>query len=136
MASEKIEEIEGIGPAYAERLRASGCAHANTLLERGCSKKGREELCEESRISEKQILRWVNFADLLRIDGIGPEYAELLEASGVDSVPELAQRDAAYLTERCAETNAVRTLTRKIPTGAQVENWIKQAIELGHKIEY
>ncbi|MEE3331642.1 MAG: DUF4332 domain-containing protein [Myxococcota bacterium] len=136
MASEKIEEIEGIGPAYAERLRASGCAHADTLLERGWSKKGRQELCEESRISEKQILRWVNVADLLRIDGIGPEYAELLEASGVDSVPELALRNTATLTERCADTNAARTLTRKIPTAAQVENWIKQAVELGHKIEY
>ena len=73
------------------------------------------------------MLRWVNHADLIRVVGIGPEFAELLEASGVDSVPELAQRNVENLVTALTETNAARSLVRRVPGASDVTGWIEQA---------
>ena len=136
MANKKIEEVEGIGPAMGEKLRACGCKDTDALLERGGTKKGREKLAAESGISEKQILKWVNMVDLFRIKGIGGEFAELLEAAGVDTVPELAQRNAANLAAKCAELNETKKLTRRVPTAAQLEGWIAEASGLERKVHH
>ena len=126
----KIADIEGIGPAYAEKLKAANLDTVEELLEAGASKKGREDIAAKSGISEKLILEWVNRADLARIKGVGSEYADLLEASGVDSVPELAQRNAANLTSKMEEVNAAKSLVRKVPTESQVADWVEQAKNL------
>ncbi len=122
-----LTEVEGIGPAYADKLREAGVATTDTLLERGCDRKGRQALAEATGISDSQILRWVNQVDLFRIDGVGEQYAELLEAAGVDSVPELAQRNAASLQAKLAEANAARNLVRQVPVESQVARWIEEA---------
>jgi predicted flap endonuclease-1-like 5' DNA nuclease len=101
----EIDEIEGIGPAFAEKLRAAGITDTDTLLTKGCTKKGRETIAAQSGIGEGSILKWVNMADLLRIQGVGGEFAELLEAAGVDTVKELGTRNAENLAARLAEVN-------------------------------
>jgi predicted flap endonuclease-1-like 5' DNA nuclease len=123
----KIIEVEGIGEGFAAKLEAAGVTTAEGLLEKGASRKGREELVEKTGISDKLILKWVNHADLFRIKGVGSEYAELLEAAGVDSVPELAQRKAENLTEKMAEINAAKKLVRRVPVVSQVTDWVEQA---------
>ncbi len=123
----KLNEIEGIGPAYEAKLEAAGVKSVEGLLEAGAGRKGREELAEQTGISEKLILEWVNRADLARVKGIGSEYADLLEAAGVDSVPELARRNGANLTARMAELNGEKSLVRRVPTAKQVEDWIEQS---------
>lgn len=122
-----IKDIEGIGPAYGEKLEAAGVKTDSALLEQGASKKGREMIAEKTGISEKMILEWVNRADLARIKGIGSEYADLLEASGVDSVPELAQRNAANLHAKMVEVNESKSLVRAMPSESQVSDWVEQA---------
>ncbi len=136
MANMKIQDIEGIGPAYGEKLAAAGVDDTDALLEKGCSKTGRKALAEATSLSEKQILGWVNMADLCRVKGIGPEYAELLECSGVDTVAELATRNADNLAAKCAEVNEEKKLTRRVPTPSMVTDWVSQAKELPRKIEY
>ncbi|MDJ0788694.1 MAG: DUF4332 domain-containing protein [Myxococcota bacterium] len=136
MANQKIDEVEGIGTAYSEKLRAAGVADTDTLLERGCARAGRKELAEASGLSEKQILKWVNMADLFRIKGVGSEYAELLECAGVDTVKELATRNAANLTARCAEVNEEKKLTRRVPNEAAITEWIEQAKTLPPKVTH
>jgi len=136
MANKKIEEIEGIGPALGEKFVAAGVKDTDTLLERGCTRKGRRELAEATGISESRILTFVNMADLFRIKGVAGEYAELLVCSGVDTVKELATRNAANLAEKVAEVNAEKKLTRKVPTQGQIEDWVKQAGDLPQKIEH
>ena len=136
MANKKIEEIEGIGEATGDKLRAAGVTDTDGLLEQGCTKAGRKTLAEQSGLSEKQILNFVNMADLFRINGVGGEYAELLERSGVDTVKELATRNAANLADKLAEVNAEKNLTRKVPTLSQVEDWVKQASELPAKVTH
>lgn len=96
----KIVDIQGIGPAYAEKLIAAGIETVDQLLEAGKTSKGRKELEEKTGISGKFILTWVNHADLFRIKGVGPQFAELLEASGVDTVKEFGHRVAANLVAK------------------------------------
>lgn len=122
-----IEDVEGIGPAYGEKLKAAGAGTTDALLSMGASPKGRSDLAEKSGISEKLILEWVNHVDLFRIKGVAGEYADLLEAAGVDSVPELAQRNAANLVQKLADTNDTKNLVRRVPTVAELEDWISQA---------
>lgn len=132
----RIDNIEGIGPAYAERLRAAGVRSTRALLERGGNPKGRKALAAAVNIDETRILEWVNHADLFRVRGIGSEYSDLLEAAGVDTVPELRQRNARALYETLVRTNYEKKLVRKLPTAEQVAEWVEQAKTLPRVIEY
>lgn len=117
-------------------MRAAGINTVDKLLEKAATKKQRQSLAEETGISEKLILKFTNMADLFRLNGVGQEYAELLEVAGVDTVPELAQRNAANLTAKMEEINEAKNLTRKTPSVLEVEKWIAQAKELPRVIEY
>ena len=125
-----IEDIEGVGPAYAEKLAAAGIKTTGDLLEAGGGKKGREDIASKTDISEKLILKWVNHSDLMRISGIGGEYAELLEAAGVDTVKELKHRNAANLAEALQKTNDEKSLTRQVPSESMVTKWVDQAKDM------
>ena len=131
-----VIEIEGIGPAYADKLEQSGIATIEALLEKGASPQGRQELAEATGISLALILRWVNHADLFRIKGVGSEYSELLEASGVDTVPELAQRNPENLYLKLIEVNQEKKLVRRPPTQSQVKDWVQQAKQLARVVTY
>ncbi|MCA9308664.1 DUF4332 domain-containing protein, partial [candidate division WWE3 bacterium] len=101
----KLIELEGIGASYAEKLSKFGCDTTEDLLEQCGTKSGRQKMSELSEISEKLILEWVNLADLCRINGVGEEYSDLLEEAGVDSVVELATRNADNLHAKMVEVN-------------------------------
>ncbi len=131
-----IEEIEGIGSAYAEKLRAADVSSIEALLELGATVEGRSSLVEQTGIDTVRVLRWVNHADLMRVVGIGPEFAELLEAAGVDSVPELAQRNVENLVTALAETNEARSLVRRVPSADEVTDWIEQAKALPRLVSH
>jgi predicted flap endonuclease-1-like 5' DNA nuclease len=125
-----IEQIEGIGPAYAEKLRAVDIQTTDDLLRRCGDKKGREGVATEAGITETLILEWTNLADLMRIKGVGEEYADLLEEAGVDTVKELATRNADNLTAKMEEVNAAKNLVDRTPSVSTVEGWIEQAATL------
>lgn len=132
----KIADIEGIGPAYAEKLQGCGITSTDQLLEMGGTPQGRKQIASKSGITEKQILGWVNRADLTRIKGVGSEYADLLECAGVDTVPELKGRSAKNLHAKMAEINEQKKLVRKLPTETQVSNWVDQAKKLNRAVSY
>jgi len=132
----KLSMIEGIGDSYEAKLKEVGIRSVEGLLKACATKKGRDALAEKSGIGEKMILKWANHADLFRIKGVGGEYAELLEAAGVDTVPELAQRKPENLMAKMIEVNETKKLVRKLPTKDQVGNWVKQAGELPRALEY
>ena len=131
-----LEYVEGIGPVYAERLKLIGLTSCLDLLKVGASRKGREEIAINSGISATLILKWINHIDLYRIKGVGSEYADLLEASGVDTVVEMAQRNPTNLYEKMTAVNAEKALVRKPPTADQVEDWVSQAKGLPRIITY
>ena len=123
----KIETIEGIGPDGASKLDKAGISTVEGLLEKGGSKKGRGEIAAATGISEARILKWVNCADLMRVKGVGEEYSELLEAAGVDSVPELKQRNPKNLHEAMSKANDEKKLVRLMPSEKVVEKWVEHA---------
>ncbi len=132
----KLVAVEGIGQKYAGKLQNIGIRSTQSLLERGASARGRKEIAEKAGISAALVLEWVNHVDLFRIRGVGEEYADLLEEAGVDTVPELAQRNPANLHEKMAAVNRVKKLVRRLPVQSQVDDWVKQAKKLPRKISY
>ena len=132
----KLIDIEGIGPVYAKKLQAAGVLSVEGLLKEGATPKGREGLAKKAGIDKGLILEWVNHADLIRIKGIGGEYAELLEAAGVDTVPELAKRKPDNLVAKMLEMNNTKKLVRKMPSLKQVQGWIDQASKLPRVMQY
>ena len=132
----KLSEIEGIGESYAKKLEKAGLKTTEDLLKKGATPKGRKEIAKLTGISEKLILKWVNHADLFRIKGIGKQYAELLEAAGVDTVVELAKRVPENLLKKMEEVNKKKKLVRLLPFLKQVKKWVEQAKKLPRKINY
>lgn len=132
----KIIDIEGVGEVYAEKLMAAGINTPEDMLEKCAAPAGRKALAEETGISDKLILKWTNHADLFRINGVGPQFSELLEAAGVDTVKELKHRVAANLVAKLEEVNAVKNLCNRVPSEKEVQKMIDQAKELEPKMTY
>lgn len=131
-----VDEIEGIGASYAEKLALVGIKRTDDLLARCGSARGRAEVADQSGVSEKLLLKWANLADLMRISGVGKEFSELLEAAGVDTVRELQHRNAENLTQKMQDVNETKALTRRVPALAEVEKWIEQAKQLQPMISH
>jgi len=132
----KIIDIEGVGDVFAEKLVAAGINKVSELLEKCAAPKGRKELAEATGISEKLILRWTNHADLFRINGVGPQFAELLEAAGVDTVKEFRHRVAENLQPKLVEVNEAKNICNRVPAVTEVQRMIDQAKELEPKVTY
>jgi hypothetical protein len=135
-AKRGLTDIEGIGEVYARKLKDAGVPTLEVLLQKGATPKGRQEIAEKSGIAGKLVLEWVNHVDLLRVKCISTDWADLLEAAGVDTVPELAQRSAENLMTKLVEVNQEKNLVRALPTLSQVEGWIEQAKQLPRVITY
>jgi len=119
----------------AEKLVAGGIKSADDLLAAGKTPAARKALAAQVGVDPKELLEMLNRADLARVQGIGEVYSNLLENVGVDTIVELAKRVPANLHAKLAE-QAQKGDARRAPTLVQVENWVKQAKELGRGIEY
>ena len=136
MANKKIQDVEGIGPAIGAKFEAAGVKDTDTLLKEAKTPAQRKALAAKSGLTEKQVLRFANMVDLYRVKGIGSEYADLLEAAGVDTVPELGTRRADNLTKAMADVNGKKNLVRRLPTETEVAGWIEQAKGLPRMLDY
>jgi predicted flap endonuclease-1-like 5' DNA nuclease len=132
----KIIDIEGIGETYAKALQDAGVATTEALLETAGSAAGRNALAEKAGVTPQRLLEWVNRADLMRINGVGSEYSDLLEAAGVDTVKELATRRADNLHAKLEEVNTAKKLVRRTPTAGEVEKWVAEAKTLPAKVTH
>ena len=133
----RIDEVEGIGGTYAAKLAEAGVSTTDDLLHWGANQAGRKSLEDTTGISGKLILEWVNHVDLMRIKGVGSEYADLLEAAGVDSPAELANRNAANLATTLQEVVAARPgIVRRVPSEAEVDGWIAESKGLDKVVEH
>lgn len=125
-----IDAVGAIGVRYARKLRKAGVRTTEGLLKRGSTRKGRGELADITGVSVDEMLQWVNTADLMRVRGIGSEYADLLAAAGVDTLRDLKRRRPKSLTAKMGELNEKKRLVRRLPTEGMVESWIAHAAEL------
>jgi len=121
-----IIEIEGIGKKYGITMEKAGFLDVESLI--GLDRDGIKKLAEKTKISEKLLDKWAEHADLMRINGIGPEYAEVINEIGIDSVKELAQRNPNNTLERIAKLDKEKPdVFRKPPTLKMIEDWIEEA---------
>lgn len=135
-ASYSITELDSLQPGIANKLRSFGIRTTSKLLEAAKDPKGRKSLAERTGLSPQCLLRVANFADKMRIKGIGEEYAELLEAAGVDTVRELKHRNPAKLAKRMADVNKRIKLVHALPSENVVLRWIDAAKKLSIMISY
>jgi predicted flap endonuclease-1-like 5' DNA nuclease len=134
---EKLEKVEGIGPVYAEKLKQAGAKTTRDLLKLAKTPEDRKKLADSTGISEQMILKWANHADLMRIKGIGGEFAELLERVGVDTVKELANRNADNLYEAVQKFDLTTSpIVRRKPSKRSIASWIKHAKRLKPTLTY
>jgi predicted flap endonuclease-1-like 5' DNA nuclease len=132
----KIDEIQGIGPAFKAKLTEAKIETTDDLLEHCADSSGRKSISERTGLSESQLLDWSNMADMMRISGVGPQFAELLEASGVDTVKELQHRNAENLAAKISEINSEKKLAKSSPAASTVQEWIEQAKTLKPTIKH
>lgn len=131
-----IKEIEGIGATHGNKLVKAGISRTDQLLERCATPAKRKALAGETGLTEGQLLKWANLADLMRITGIGKQYSELLEAAGVDTVKELKHRRPDNLGHSMREVNASKRLARQVPAEKQIAGWVEQAKSMPPAISY
>ncbi len=140
----KLIEIIGIGDVYQKKLNDNGIKYTDQLLSAGAKRIEREKLAAKTGISTKLILRWVNHIDLMRIKGIGPKQSNWLEATGVDSIPELAKRNAQNLHDKLAISNKIdasKNFVDRMVSLKTVQSWIDTAkkttpsVVVGHEEE-
>ena len=132
----KVEQIEGVGEVFAQKLNAAGIKTTDQMLAKCATPKGRDELAAATGISDKLILKWANHSDLMRIKGVAGQFAELLEAAGVDTVKELKHRVPANLQAKMVEVNEAKNLVNRVPTLSEVEKMVAQAKELEAVMTY
>ena len=132
----KVVDIEGVGATYAEKLAAAGINKVEELLAKCAAPAGRKALAEETGISDKLILKWTNHADLIRIHGVGPQFAALLEAAGVDTVKEFRHRNAENLAAKMEEVNAEKNLVNRVPSVKELTKMIAEAATLEVVVTY
>jgi predicted flap endonuclease-1-like 5' DNA nuclease len=136
LGTKPMEEIEGIGPAYSEKLAAIDIHTVDQYLVLAANREGRKELSEKTGISPKLILEWANRADLMRVPGVGEEFSDLLEQAGVDTVNELKFRNPENLYNTLLQINEEKNLVRRVPSQSDVEAWIDSAKQLPVMLTY
>src|SRR5688572_16175557 len=134
--ADSLIDIEGIGATYAKSLADAGLTNTDHLLDTAGSASGRKSLATKTGIDEGKILEWVNRADLMRVKGIGSEFSDLLEAAGVDTVKELAQRVPANLAAKLTEVNEAKKLVRRVPAESEVSTWVTEAKSMPAKVSH
>jgi predicted flap endonuclease-1-like 5' DNA nuclease len=133
---DSLMDIEGIEQRYAKALNEAGLRTTDDLLINAGSASGRKSLAERIGVDDGRILDWVNRADLMRINGVGSEYADLLEAAGVDTVKELSNRVPQNLQTKMSEMNETKHLVRRVPSMGEVETWVSEAKRLPAMVSY
>lgn len=134
--SYRLEDVKGMTAAYAEALREAGVSDTEAFLQAARTPAGRRKLAADTGISGDDILNLANRADLMRVSGIGEKYGDLLEIAGVDTVPELAQRNPENLQAALGAANNEHNLVKALPSATQIAEWIDQAKKLERRLEY
>jgi hypothetical protein len=131
-----LKNLNGLESEVVERLRSAGIRTSGKLLDAAKSLKGRKELSRKTGIGPKELLRYANLADKLRVKGLGEGYAELLCHVGVDTVRELRYRNPEKLAAAMRRKNDKLRLVRLVPTEKAVGRWIEAAKKLQQEISY
>ena len=130
----RIDQVVGIDHKQATKLRKAGVRTSKRLIEEAATRRGRTQLAKETGLSPKDLQKWVHHADLLRVKGVGGEYAALLVAAGVDTLRDLRRRNPTALLAKIIGLNGSSRVVERLPTETMVEGWIDSAGNLDPSI--
>ena len=123
----RILDLRYLEPDEAERLVDFGVASTDRLLLVAAHKKGREDLSNETGITEDRLLHIVHLADMMRVKGIGSEYSDLLDQAGVHTLAELQDCGPDELHQELIELNQDQKIVRRLPSEGDVQTWVEGA---------
>ena len=123
-----ISAIRAIGHRDATRLRKARVRTTDALLQQAATRKGRADVSARTNIPTANLLAWAQQADLMRIKGIGSEYADLLGGTGVDTIKVLRRRNASNLMAAMTQVNTKRRLVQRLPTVEMIQGWIDTSV--------
>jgi predicted flap endonuclease-1-like 5' DNA nuclease len=126
----RIDQVAGISQKDATRLRKAGVRTSKGLIDAGSNRKDRADLALITGLDQRDIQQWINHSDLLRVKGVGAEYAELLVTAGVDTLRDLRRRNPTALLAKIIGLNGEAKVVQRLPTEARVEGWIEAAKEM------
>lgn len=130
----RIDQVAGIDHRSATKLRKAGVRTSKALIEVASTRRGRTALSKETGLTPKDLQLWVHHADLLRVRGVGSEYAGMLVEAGVDTLRDLRRRNPTALLAKVIGMNGSRKVVERLPTEAMVEGWISAANHLDSSI--
>ena len=131
----RVDQVAGVSQRQATKLRKAGIRTGKGLIEKAATRRGRTELAKATGISPKDLQIWVHHADLLRVKGVGPEYAELLVSAGIDTLRDLRRRNPTALVAKIIGLNGAHKVVNRLPTESMVEGWINSAQRLNPSIK-
>jgi nucleotidyltransferase/DNA polymerase involved in DNA repair len=126
----RIDQVAGIGQREATKLRKVGVRTSKSLTACASTRRGRTELAKKTGLTPRDLQLWVHHADLLRVRGVGAEYAVLLVEAGVDTLRDLRRRNPTALLAKIIGLNGSQRVVDRLPTEAMVEGWIVAASDL------
>lgn len=131
----RIDQVAGIDQRAATKLRKTGIRTSKALIDSAATRRGRTQLSKSTGLSPKDLQSWVHHADLLRVRGVGAEYASLLVQAGVDTLRDLRRRNPTALLAKIIGMNGSDRVVDRLPTESMVEGWIRHASKLEPSIK-
>ena len=131
-----VTQLKGMNDGLAAQLKAQGIADSDQLLKASAKPADRKALANKVGAKERDILELANRADLSRVKGVAGVFSDLLEKAGVDTVKELATRRPDNLHAKIKEVNEAEQHSKRIPTEAEVTDWVAQAKDLPKILSY
>lgn len=126
----RIDEVAGVEVRASTKLRKVGVRTSKSLAETAGTRRGRTELSSKTGIPPRDLQTWVHHADLLRVKGVGAEYAELLVEAGVETIRDLRRRNPTALVAKIIGMNGAHRVVRRLPTESMVNGWIESAKQI------
>ena len=118
-----VIQLEGIGPLYAARLNAIGIITVPQLVAADAT-----EVASHIEATPELVREWQAMGRLMKVKGVGPQWAEALARVGVHDEHDLAQRDPKALASAIAKLNEGRSrVTKTDPPAATVARWVRSA---------
>ena len=124
-----IQTLEGVGPKTGDLFRGYGVASVGDYLRKLHSPERREQAADDLGILAKPLHEWASMSDLLRVEGIDHQYAELTSAAGIGTVADLAHSEADALAAKMEEVNKAgkQLIAPTSPSADEVNGWIARA---------
>ncbi len=122
-----IDSINGMTHTEATKLRRARVRTTVTFLQIASTRSGRALLTKETGITSPKLLHWAKRAELMKIKNLGKDYADLLEAVGVESVSDLKRRNPESLHEMMNGINKRKKIVDRMPSLKRVTRWIEDS---------